>query len=456
MGILEEPFYKGGGLMKSIAVKRRKWKQKVSQRRKALQEMIGLKGIDDIDVKVALIQALIPEGLEAVNEKLQAEVKALAGEKHRHGKENVRWGDQPGSVYLRDQKVPILVPRVRNKLRNVEVPLEYYQKFQEPYQSDEQVFKKLLNGLSTHKYRESAELVPEVFGISASNLSRRFKYASAAKLKQLQERRLEKYDFVAIVIDGKRFAEDGLMIALGITIEGTKVVLGIEQMATENHRPIAQFLEKLIERGLRYEDGLLFIVDGSKGIRKAIEEAFPLCGVIHRCHYHKTENVVSYLPKGLQMIWRAKLRAAYQQSKHEAAIRALEKLAAELHNINPSAEASLREGMEETLSLHKLGLYAELGRSLSSTNCIESVMSQLGQYTDKVDRWRGGAHIQRWAAAGLLALEPRLQKMRGFRYLKLLRAQLQQEIAKRQKKQALGNATSDDLTTGIHQSIPEN
>jgi transposase-like protein len=442
--------------MESIAKKPRKWKVKVKERRQALQQMLELDQINDIDVKVSLIQALIPEGLKAVNEKLQAEVLSLAGEKRRHGKENVRWGNQPGSVYLSDQKVPVLVPRVRNKLRNIEVPLECYQKFQEPYQGDEQVFKKLLNGLSTHKYRESAELVPEVFGISASNLSRRFKYASAARLKQLQERRLEKYDFLAIVIDGKRFAEDGLVIALGITVEGTKIILGIEQMATENHRPIAQFLEKLIERGLHYEDGILFIIDGSKGIHKAIEEVFPICGFIHRCHYHKIENVVSYLPKGLQMIWRAKLRAALRQTKYEAAMRALEKLAAELHNINPSAEASLKEGLEEILSLHKLGLYAELGRSLSSTNCIESVMSQLGQYTDKVDRWRGGSHIQRWAASGLLALEPRLQKMRGFRYLKLLRVQLKQEIAKRRENQALGSATSDDLTAGIHQGIPEN
>ena len=442
--------------MESIPRKRRKWKGKVKQRRQALKQMLELGQIEDIDVRVALIQALIPEGLKAVNEKLQAEVLSLAGEKRRHGKENTRWGRQPGSVYLSDQKVPIEVPRVRNKLRNIEVPLEYYKKFQEPYQGGEQVFKKLLNGLSTHKYRESAELVPEVFGLSASNLSRRFKYASAARLKQLQERRLDKYDFVAIVIDGKRFAEDGLIIALGITVEGTKVVLGIEQMATENHRPIAQFLERLVERGLRYDEGILFIIDGSKGIRKAIEEVFPLCGVIHRCHYHKTENVVSYLPKGLQMVWRAKLRAAYRQNKHEAAMRALEKLAAELHDINPSAEASLREGLEETLSLHKLGLYAELGKSLASTNCIESVMSQLGQYTDKVDRWRGGSHIQRWAAAGLLALEPRLQKMRGYRYLKLLRVKLQEEITKRQKIQALGSATINDLAAGIHQSIPEN
>lgn len=442
--------------MGSIARKRRKWKKKVSDRRKDLTEVMKLKEIDDIDVKVSLIQALIPVGLDAVNRKLQEEFNMLVGIKHSRGKENMRWGKQGGSVYLMDQKVPVDVPRVRNKLRNMEVPLVSYQKMQEPYRMDEQLFKKLLNGLSTHRYRESAELAPEVFGISASNLSRRFKYATAAKLKQLQERRLERYDFIAIVIDGKRFADDGLMIALGITIEGTKIVLGIEQMATENHRPIAQFLEKLITRGLRYEDGLLFIIDGSKGIFKAIEEVFPLCGIIQRCHYHKIENVVGYLPKGIQGLWRAKLRAAYKETRYEAAKRALSKLEAELHNINPSAASSLREGLEETLTLHRLGLYAELGKSFSSTNCIESVMSQLGQYTDKVDRWRGGEHIQRWAAAGLLALEPRLNKIRGSRHLKLLRTKLLEEVANCQKKEPLECSTSDDLAVGIHSTTPEN
>jgi transposase-like protein len=261
---------------------------------------------------------------------------------------------------------------------------------------------------------------------------------------------------VAIFIDGKRYADDGLMIALGITLEGKKIVLGIEQTATENYRPLSRFFEKLIERGLRYEEGLLFIIDGSKGIIRAVGEVFPTCGIIQRCHYHKIENVVSYLPKGLQGIWRAKLRAAYKETTYEAAKQALDKLEAELNQINPSAASSLCEGLDETLSLHRLGLYVELGKSFTSTNCIESVMSQLGQYTDKVDRWRGGAHIQRWAAAGLLALEPRLSRVKGFRHLRLLRMKLQEEVARRQKKQPLECSTSDDLGVGIHQSIPEN
>ncbi len=436
--------------MGSIAKRPRKWKKKVVDRRKVLEDVMKMQEIDDIDVKVSLIQALIPVGLDAVNKSLQSEVLSLAGEKHRHGKENTRWGRQNGSVYLLDQKVPVRVPRLRNKARDIEIPLTTYQKLQNPHKENDKVFKRLLNGLSTHRYQECAELAPEVFGISASNLSRRFKYITTAKLEKLQERRLDNYDFVAMFIDGKRYADDGLVVVLGITSDGIKVVLGIEQMATENTRSMEQFFERLIERGLKYDEGLIFIVDGSKGIIKAIEKVFKSSGIIQRCHYHKIENVVSYLPKGVQMIWRAKLREAYRQTSYEATKRALDKLKPELHNINPSAERSLNEGMEETLSLHRLGLYVELGKSLTSTNCIESVMSQLGQYTDKVDRWRGGDHIQRWAAASLLELEPRLRKVRGFRYLKLLKEKLRQEVEKHEKKQPLGCSISKDNRAGIH------
>lgn len=442
--------------MKSLAQKRRKWKVKVISKRKALEETMRIKEeIDDIDVKVGMIQALIPLGLEAVNENLQKEFVMLVGKKHARGKENMRWGSQGGSVYLSDQKVPLMVPRVRNKIRNAEVPLMFYQKMQEPYLDGEQAFKKLLNGLSTHNYQESAQLVPEVFGMSASSLSRRFKYATSAKLKELQERSLDKYDFVAVFVDGKRYADDGLMIALGITIEGQKKVLGIEQMSTENSRSTEQFFEKLIERGLCYEEGILFIVDGSKGIIKAIRKVFASYCAIQRCLYHKIENVVSYLPKGIQGIWRAKLRSAYKETRHEAARRALSKLQAELQDINPSAAASLDEGLEETLTLHRLELSAELGKSFSSTNCIESIMSRLGQYTDKVDRWRGGAHIQRWAAAGLLALEPRLQKVRGSRHLKLLKTKLREEVRNRRENKPLDCLINDSVGAGIHPSMPE-
>jgi len=196
-------------------------------------------------------------------------------------------------------------------------------------------------------------------------------------------------------IDGKRFAEEGIMIAVGITMGGKKVMLGIEQMATENHRAVVQFFDKLISRGFRFEKGLLFIVDGSKGIIKAINQRFRGYAVIQRCQWYKRENVVSYLSKPQQAIWRRKLQAAYAKTTYTEAKAELMKLSGELEEINSSAAGSLREGLEETLAIYKLKLSTELRKSSSFTNCVGSIMSQVEQYTQRVDRWRNGAHMQR-------------------------------------------------------------
>ncbi len=298
--------------------------------------------------------------------------------------------------------------------------------------------KKLLNRISTHKYKESAELVPEVFGISPSNMSRRFKKATTAKLRHLQIPSLRGYDFVAIFIDGKRFAEEGIVIAIGITIRGEKVMLGIEQMSTENHRAVAQFFDKLIERGLRFQEGLLFIVDGSKGIIKAINQKFQGYAVIQRCQWHKRENVVSYLSKSQQTVWRRKLQAAYAKTTYTEAKSELTKLGGELEEINPSAAGSLNEGLEETLTINKLKLTTELRKSFSSTNCIESILSQVEQYTQRVDRWRNGAHIKRWVAAGLLEVEPHLRKVNGWRYMNILRDRIKEEMEHGQNEENEG------------------
>jgi len=417
--------------MYSITRKRGLGKVKVKKRKEALKELRELGGINDVDVKVSLIQALIPVGLEKVNVLLQDEVLRLAGAPRKHGKINTRWGSQGGSVYLLDQKLPIDVPRVRNKLLNTEVSLEAYQKLQEPHKLDEQLFLKLLNGLSTHKYRESAELAPEVFGISASNVSKRFRRCGKVYLKKLLSRRLDEHDFIALFLDGKTYAKDGIIIAMGITIEGRKVIIGMEQMNTENARSVGQFFDKLIERGLKYEQGLLCMIDGAKGFTKAIEDKFKEYAFIQRCQQHKKENVVSYLPLGMQKTYRLRLMQAYEQTTYTQAKAALNTICDELGRINPSAAASLKEGMEETLTLHRLGLYKELKRSFSSTNCIESVLSQVGQFTDKVDRWRNGRHIQEWVSASLIHIEPKLNKVNGWRHLKLLRERMQNAIHNR-------------------------
>ena len=420
----------------NLAKKRGKAKVKIEDKRKAVMNRLLEAHGAEFDVRMSVIQELIPLGLKAVAEELQAEVSRLAGEKHSRGEENVRWGSQNGSVYLRDEKFPVRVPRVRKAEINKEVPLESYQRLQNPFNDDGDILRRLLHGLSTHKYHESSSLAAESFGISASNLSRRFKRCSAQKLKKLQERSLSGNDFVAVFVDAKRYAKDGIMVALGVTLEGRKTVLGIEQVHSENSAAIGQWLDRLIERGFKFEKGILFIIDGSKGIRKAIKNKFGAYALVQRCRWHKRENVISYLSKADKVVFRRRLQDAYNKTTYQEASDALKKIHQDLEEINISAANSLLEGLDETLTIHELGLSVELARSLSTTNCIEAFMSQIGSYTDKVDLWRNSSQIQRWVATSALDVEPRLHRIRGCRFLKVLRFKLEKVVTSRLCKKA--------------------
>jgi hypothetical protein len=213
----------------TVAKTRGKAKRKISEKRQAAMEQLMDTYSEDVDVRMSVIQELIPLGLKAVAEELQGEVTRLAGKKHSRGKDHARWGSQNGSVYLRDQKVPVRVPRVRNIRANEERRLETYHRLQAPFHDDGDILRRLLHGLSTHKYHESSSLAAEAFGISASSLSNRFKRCSAETLKQLQERSLADEDFVAVFIDAKRYAADGIMVGYRVTISGKKIVLGVER-----------------------------------------------------------------------------------------------------------------------------------------------------------------------------------------------------------------------------------
>ena len=412
----------------------------VKARRKRVKELLGEDfKKQELGVKVELIQQLIPLGLMQIGEMLKEEVRELAGERYqRDGKPgHVRWSKEWGSVYLGDQKVPIEYQRVRDKLRGSEVELEMYRRFQEPRSRDEDVLKKLLYGLSTRSYEDCCALVPEVFGMSPSTLSRRFIRASKKKLKELVERRLDDLDLVVLIIDGKTFAEDEMIIAMGVTMEGEKKILGFVQASTENERVCRELIRDLIGRGLGYEEGLLCIIDGAKGLAKAIRKALKGCALIQRCTFHKRENIVSYLPRSDQARVRKQLQKAYEKKSYDAAKEKLLEIRRQLSCVNESAVRSLDEGFEETLTLHHLGLFEELGRSLKTTNSIESLMSLIGQKTDKVDYWKNSNQKQRWLASALLEIEPRLNKICGYRYLPLLRKAIKRELhieAKRGKE----------------------
>ena len=374
----------------------------------------------EIDSTVTLIQALIPLGLHAVGEALEAEVIALAGARYRRtdGRPGVvRWGQQSGSVYLADQKLPIPVPRVRDRVANREIPLATYERLQIPRAADAGLFRKVLVGLSCRQYAACAEAVPAAFGLSASSVSRRFIRASARHLQTLCERRLDGDEFVAVVLDGKTFAQDALVIALGITVQGQKKILGFVQTATENESVCAAFLRALVARGLRVAPGLLCVIDGAKGLRAAIQTVFGSQALVQRCQWHKRENVVRYLPNAQQAPWRRRLQQAYERPTYTEARTALGRLRQELRTHNLSAAHSLDEGFEETLTLHRLGVFPVLGVSLKTTNCLESLNAQLGQLTDKVDHWRTSDQKQCWVASALLLIEPRLRRIKGYRHL---------------------------------------
>ena len=397
--------------------------------------------IADVSTTVALIQALIPLGLRAAAEALVAEVTRLAGPKHQRTggiPGVVRWGHQRGSIALADQKLPITYQRVRDLSRNQEVPVTTYQQRQVPRAADAGLFRKLLLGLSCRDYAACAEAVPEAFGLSPSSVSRRVIRASAKQLQALQERRLDTYDVVALILDGKPFAEDRMVIALGVTLTGEKVILGFVQTATENETVCAAFLRELVDRGLRAEQGLLVVIDGATGLRKAVQTVFGSQALVQRCQWHKRENILAYLPKRQRTTFRRKLQAAYEQPGYAAAKAALLRIRQELRLVNESAVTSLDEGFEETLTLHRLGVFGVLGSSLKTTNCLESLNALLGQRTDKVDRWRTSDQKQRWLAAALLDIEPRLRRIKGFRALPLLRQALHADLG------------SDMRMTGTH------
>ena len=386
--------------------------------------------LDDGTVMLSMIQALIPLGLKAVEEALQRDVVALAGTRYAHDDRPgiARWGTQRGSIYLADQKVPITVPRVRDLQLKTELPLATYAQFQTPRGRDVGLFRKVLAGISTREYAAAAEAVPEAFGLDKSTVSRRFIRASAHALQQFHARRHDDREWLVLLLDGKTFAEDQVVIALGVTPSGEKRVLGLVQTATENKRACAAFLRELIERGFAAPKGLLVVLDGARGLRAAVRDVFGDAVAVQRCQWHKRENVLSYLPKGLHVEWRRKLRAAYAHAGYADAKRALLRLVAELATLNESAARSLEEGLDETLTLHRLGVHEDLRRSLNTTNLIESVMAQLERKTQRVDHWRNSNQKQRWVAATLLQIEHNFRRVRGVKHMALLQTALSTKL----------------------------
>lgn len=374
-----------------------------------------------LELRLKLVQLMVPVGLLWAEQEMNSERDALIGARYARGKEMGPWGKNPGSVYLGDQKVSALVPRVRNRQTNQEIPLASYHRLQQPGMVDEMALQRVLKGISQRQYEEAAIRIPSTFGIKRNSVSKRFIKASGRKLRAFLERDLKPYDFVALILDGKTYAETQIVVALGVTMKGEKILLGFTEASTENHVICKEFLSRLVNRGLRTDQEILVVLDGAKGLRKGVLEVFGDMAFIQRCQWHKRENVIRHLDREKQDYFRRKLQAAYEQPTYEKAKERLAIIRRELMPINESAVESLEEGQEETLTLHKLRMFTKVGISLKTTNCLENVNKHLGRYTWKVAYWRGSDQKRRWIGSALSEIEPKLRLIKGREFLPTLR-----------------------------------
>ena len=278
-------------------------------------------------------------------------------------------------------------------------------------------------------YASTVEQVVEGHGISRSAVSRRVIKVTAEAMEEFYSRRLDDREFVVIMIDGISIKDSENIVALGIDTWGKKLPLGVRQGATENHTVCTELLEELIERGLSPDSDYLFVIDGSKALCKAIRKLYGKNVPIQRCQIHKRRNVKDKLPKKHQTRIDTELAAAYGMNNVTDGLRALEKVFDELVKLSEPAVGSLMEGMEETLTVHKLRLGADLKRMLSTTNSIESMFSMAQRYKRNVKRWKNYEHIERTLVTTLLEAERRFRRVRGCRELKDLKKRIQEYCA---------------------------
>lgn len=345
---------------------------------------------------------------------IEAEVKTLVGERYNRQSEYYRWSKQKGYVVVGGQKVPMVRPRVRSK--EGEVPLQSYKRFQQKTDRTQAVFGRMLASVSCRDYPKAIETLQEGYGISKSVIGREMLRATSEQLDTLCHRDLSGIDLAVLVVDGIALQESIFVAALGIDRQGVKHFLGMVEGATENAEVCVALLENLKERKLTMDCAVLAVVDGSKALHAALKRFFGRLVVVQRCQEHKIRNVQSYLPKKYHQGIRRKLHAAYSMNDCNALLA----VARELERMNEDAAASLREGLEETLTLHRLRLPGLLRRSFASTNILESAFSRSRHVMRNVTRWRNSCQKARWVATALLHAERSFRRIKGYRLMPML------------------------------------
>jgi transposase-like protein len=407
----------------------------------ALGQLVGA-------AKEGLLALSVEVGLGVLSELLEHEVDELVGPK---GKWNpartaVRHGHEDGEVTLGGRRVPVRRPRVRTADGESEVPLATYEHFADRDQLGEVVLERMLSGVSTRKYRRAQEPVgPEIEAdarsTSKSAVSRTFIQRSRDLLWRLMNRPLADLRLAVMMLDGIDLHGRTNIVALGITTEGEKLALGLWDGSTENATVAGALLTDLVDRGLDVEQGLLFVIDGSKGLRKAIRQVFGNDVPVQRCVIHKERNVLDHLPERDRPAIKARLRRAWKETDHDTALEQLNALALELDHAHPGAAASLREGMEETITVTRLQITGKLKLTLQCTNACESMISTVRVIHRNVKNWTSGEMCLRWTAAGMLEAEARFRKVQGYRGLANLAVAIEHDLTRRR------NAAIQELTT---------
>lgn len=392
-----------------------------------------------IDPRATLMELAVTTGVQVLQHLLEEDRATLCGARYRHQASRVasRAGTAPSEVILGGRKLAIPRPRVRAAGR--EVPLPTWRAMAQTDPLTARVLQQVLLGVATRRYAESLEPVGAMRtrGTSKSAVSRRFVAHTAAQVETWRSRPLGELDLAVLFLDGVRFGRDCLVVALGIDGGGHKHVLGVWQGSTENATVCQALLTNLAERGLRTDRSLLIVLDGSKALAKAVSQTFGAAAWVQRCHVHKIRNVVDYVPKAQQAWVRQRLYHALHAPSSGAARRQLETLARQLDARSPSAAASLREGLDELVTVLDLPVTALLRRALVNTNTIESAIGRLRHVHRNVKHWRGAAMVMRWAVAGLADAARGFKRIKGATDMRAL----VNVLRARDKQLGLGNTS---------------
>jgi transposase-like protein len=359
---------------------------------------------------------------------MENEVEGMSGRRYEHdaAREIRRWGHEDGSVVINGQKVPVHRPRARAP--EGEVKIGSYELFRRDEEQQKRIWEAITRGLTTRGYGPTVRESEKAFAIEKSTVSEKFVTMSARKVKELLQRDLSRLRLCALLLDGVEVKQQHLVTALGIDETGRKTILGFHQGASENQAACDGLFSDLAGRGLDFRQLHLNLIDGSKALRAGVRKYCGDSSPILRCQLHKRRNVVGHFADEAQSGWDRRLANAYDLRSYREAKAALLRIHDDLNHVNPSAARSLEEGLEETLTLHRLKVPVELWKTLRSTNVIESAFSIVRVVCRNVKRWRPGDQVERWVGSGLVVAEKQFRRIDGYRALPGLIAVLEAEL----------------------------